>query len=88
MREALSAYAEYMRRKASETVPKEGESIAKKPRTENSDSNNTSVPSTTEIVLLEPAKDSDTSETASSSEDESRNAETTKTVELLRAKSH
>ena len=52
MREALSVYAEYMQRKASETVPKEGESIAKKPRTENSDSNNTSVPSTSEIVVL------------------------------------
>ena len=87
MREALSVYAEYMQRKASETVPKEGESIAKKPRTENSDSNNTSVPSTSEIVVLEPAKEKDEGETASSSEDESQNAETPKTVELLRRKS-
>ena len=87
MWEALSVYAEYMRRKASETVPKEGESIAKKPRTENSDSNNTSVPSTSEIVVLEPAKGKDEGETSSSSEDESQNAETPKTVELLRRKS-
>ena len=82
MREALNRYAEYMAQQALETAPEEAAGIAKKPRKDNPHSKETSVPSTREIAVQEPVKQKKDEHTESSSECDSENAETTKTVKL------
>lgn len=82
MREALQRYVEYMAQKAPETAPEQAASIAKKPRKDNPDSNETILPSTSEIVVQEPLKEKEDGQTVSSSDCDSENAETTKTVKL------
>ena len=82
MREALQRYAEYMEKNAPEAAPEQAGSIAKKPRKDNPPSNETSVPSTREIAVQEPVKQKEDEHTGSSSDNESENPETTKTVKL------
>ena len=88
MREALTRFAEYMAKNAPETAQEEAAgSIAKKQRTENPVSHSTSVPSTAEIVVRGPVKEMVGGSTESSSEDESQQDKTPRTVEVLRPKS-
>ncbi len=82
MRDALNHYAKYMAKNAPETALEQAGSVAKKPRTDNPHSKETSVPSTTEIAVQEPVKQNQDEHTESSSDCDSENAETTKTVSV------
>jgi hypothetical protein len=82
MRDALNHYAKYMAKNAPETCLEQGGSVAKKPRKDNPHSKETSVPSTREIAVQEPVKQKKDEPTESSSDCDSENAETTKTVKL------
>ena len=82
MRDALNHYAKYMAKNAPETCLEQGGSVAKKPRKDNPHSKETSVPATTEIAVQEPVKQNQDEHTASSSDCDSENAETTKTMKL------
>ena len=82
MRDALNHYAKHMAKNAPETWVEQAGSVAKKPRTDYPHSKETSVPSTTEIAVQEHVKQNQDEHTASSSDCDSENAETTKTVKL------
>jgi hypothetical protein len=82
MRDALNHYAKHMAKNAPETCLEQGGSVAKKPRKDNPPSKETSVPSTTEIAEQEPVKQNQDEHSESSSDCDSENAETTKTVKL------
>jgi hypothetical protein len=82
MRDALNHYAKHMAKNAPETCLEQGGSVANKPRKDNPPSKETSVPSTTEIAEQEPVKQNQDEHTESSSDCDSENAETTKTVKL------
>lgn len=82
MRDALNHYAKHMAKNAHDTWVEQAGSVAKKPRTDYPHSKETSVPSTTEIAVQEHVKQNLDEHTASSSDSDSENAETTKTVKL------
>jgi len=87
MHDALNHYAKHMAQQAHEAAPEEAASIAKKPRKENPHSKETSVPSPREKAVQEPVKQNQDEHTESSSDCDSENAETTKTVKLGSVKS-